>query len=155
MRKLVLAVSLIVLASQPARADGLGIGIFVGEPLGLDLKVDLSRRGALDVVIGATTIKDGRESYGHLTYLYQLALARGSSVLVPLRLGFGGYVAGLTDDVTSLGARVPFELGIRFRRSPLEIYGEITFVLQLYTNAPGADAVDTDIDGGVGLRVYF
>lgn len=140
--------------SRAARAD-VGIGLFVGEPLGLDLKLDLQPRSALDLVIGATTIDRGRESYAHVTYLYTLAVARGNAVVVPLRLGIGGAVYGFTErDRLGLAARVPFELGLRFRRSPIEIYGEITFVLQLAREG-ARDPIDPDVDGGVGLRVYF
>jgi hypothetical protein len=150
MRKLVLAF-LILAVPTAAHADGLGIGLFVGEPLGLDLKIDLQPRSAIDIVLGATSINRGRESYGHLTYLYTLLVARGQSVRVPLRLGFGGAVYGITEDNTGVAARVPFELGLRFRRSPLEIYGEVTFVLQLV----GPGDVQPDVDGGIGLRLYF
>lgn len=158
MRTLVLAV--LVVASSlavpaPARAESLGVGIFVGEPLGLDLKIGLQGRSALDIVIGATTLEDGRQSYGHLQYLYTFAIARGRSVRLPFRFGFGGYVAGVTEeDAVALGARVPFQLGVRFRRTPIEIYGEVAFVLQLLREGPAED-VDPDVDGGVGLRVYF
>ena len=158
MRKLVLA--LLVIASMhggSARAEGIGIGIFVGEPLGLDLKIDLQARSALDIVIGATSIEDNRISYAHVTYLYTLTVARGRTVRLPIRLGLGGAIYGITEENTfGAAARVPFQLGLRFRRSPLEIYGEVAFVLQLFRdgNNDGED-VDADIDGGIGLRVYF
>jgi hypothetical protein len=150
MRKLVLALIVIAASHGAARAD-FGIGLFVGEPTGLDLKVDLQPKSALDIVIGVVSINDGGRdvSYGHLTYLYTVTTGRGRTVRIPLRLGIGASVFGVTEDNTQLAARVPFELGIRFRRSPLEIYGEITFVLRLI------DDVDTNLDGGVGLRLYF
>jgi hypothetical protein len=144
-----LAIVAVVLGlARPARADT-AIGVFVGEPTGLDIKLGLQQRGALDILIGATGLGNGRISYGHLTDLYTLTVARGDSVNVPLRLGLGGWVAGITEDVTAVGARVPFEIALKFRRTPLEIYGEIAFVLRLIED------VDSDIDGGIGLRVYF
>jgi hypothetical protein len=156
MRKLVLAALAIAFASAPApaRAEGLGIGIFVGEPLGLDLKIALERRSSLDIVLGATSIERGRESYGHLTYLYTLAVARGRSVLVPLRIGIGGAIYGISEDLVGIAARAPFEVGLRFRRSPIEIYGEIAFLLQLVDEGAGDD-IATDITGGVGIRFFF
>jgi hypothetical protein len=156
MRKLVLTLLVIASTHTAARAESLGLGIFVGEPLGLDIKIDLQRRSAIDVVIGATTIDDGRQSYAHLTYLYTLAVLRGDSVRVPLRLGLGGAIYGVTEDNAGLAARVPFELGLRFRRSPLEIYFELSFVLQLLRQGNGdGDDIDADLDGGIGLRLYF
>lgn len=148
MRTLAIVAIVLGLAGSSARADT-AIGVFVGEPTGLDIKLGLQQRGALDILIGATSLRNGRISYGHLTYLHTLAVARGSSVNVPLRLGIGGWVAGLTEDNTVAGARVPFEIALKFRRTPLEIYGEIAFVLQLIED------VNDDIDGGIGLRVYF
>lgn len=153
MRKLALAVLVLVATQGSARAESIGIGLFVGEPLGFNLKIDLQRRSALDIVIGANTIEDGRVSYAHLTYLYTLTVARGRTVRLPIRLGIGGAFYGITEDVVGVAARVPLQLGIRFRRSPLEIYGEIAFTLQLFNEA-GED-VDPGLDGGVGLRIYF
>jgi hypothetical protein len=155
MRKLVLALLVLAATHSGARAEGFGIGIFVGEPLGLDLKIDLQARSALDIVIGATTIDDGRESYAHLTYLYTVTVARGRTVRLPIRLGLGGAVYGVTEDAFGVAMRAPFQLGIRFRRSPLEIYGEVALVLQLLREGGGDDDVDLDVDGGIGLRVYF
>jgi hypothetical protein len=156
MRKLVLTLLVVASMHGAVRAESLGLGIFVGEPLGLDIKIDLQRRSALDVVIGATTIDDGRQSYAHLTYLYTLAVLRGDSVRVPLRLGLGGAIYGVTEDNAGIAARAPFELGLRFRRSALEIYLEIAFVLQLVRQGNGDnDDLTTDLDGGIGLRLYF
>ncbi|MBA2539059.1 MAG: hypothetical protein H0V17_05440 [Deltaproteobacteria bacterium] len=148
MRKLVI-VALVLGLGGSARAESIGIGVFVGQPTGLDLKIGLQGRSALDIVLGATRFDEPRASYGHLQYLVLLGVARGQSVNVPLRLGIGVAIAGVTEDATAVAARVPLQLGLRFRRTPLEIYGEIAFVLQLI------DDVDTDIDGGIGLRVYF
>ena len=149
MRKLVLAGLLTLGLSNNAHAEAIGIGGFLGEPTGLDIKLDLQRRSALDIVLGVTTFRDGHVSYGHLTYLYTLGVAHGQSARIPFRIGLGGALFGVTESSTGLAARVPFEMAIRFRRSPLEIYGEVTFVLQLI------DTVEPNVDGGIGLRVYF
>lgn len=156
MRKLVLALILLTASRGMARADGLAIGLFVGEPVGLDLVVELQRnRSALDIVLGCTTVESVCDSYAHLTYLHTLGTARGRTVNVPIRLGFGGAVYGITEeDRFAFALRAPLEIGLKFRRSRLEIYGEIAFVLQLFAEGAGDD-VDADIDGGIGLRVYF
>jgi hypothetical protein len=154
MRRLVLAL-LVACVSLPntARAESLGIGVFVGEPLGLDLKIDLARRTALDFVFGATTIRDNRVSYGHVTYLLTPFMARGRSVLVPFRLGVGAALYGALDDDTNLAVRFPFEIGFRFRRQPIEIYVEIAIKLTLLDENDNNEFFD--LDGGVGLRIYF
>jgi hypothetical protein len=152
MRKLAIATAVLgavaLAAPSSARAEGLGIGVFFGEPTGLDLKIDLQARSSLDIVLGATTFRDGRTNYGHLSYLYTLVAARGQSVVVPIRLGIGGAIFGNSDNIEGL-VRVPFELGLRFRRTPIEIYGEITPVIVLTNDA------DFDVMGGIGIRFYF
>lgn len=150
MRKLVLVALLVVLGPRAARAE-IGIGLFVGEPVGLDLKIDLSRQTALDIVLGATSFRDGSASYGHLTYLFTPFVGRGSSILVPFRLGIGAAVYGAVEDDAHLAVRAPLQLGFRFRRTPVEIYLEIAAVMQLL----GSGGSDFGIDGGLGVRFYF
>lgn len=148
MKKLVLVLVLRLLAGS-ARAESIGLGAFLGQPTGLDIKIGLQGRSALDIVIGVNQFNDPHLSYGHIQYLALLGVARGRTVNVPFRLGVGGAVIGVTDDNTVFAARVPFQLGLRFRRSPVEIYGEVAFVLVFN------DDTDTDVDGGLGLRIYF
>ena len=152
MRKLALAL-LVVFAVPTATHADFGIGLFLGEPLGLDLKIGLTRRSGLDFVIGrASYDRDrGRDlSYGHVTYLLTPFVGRGRSFLVPLRLGIGGALINVENDVI-FGIRAPLEVGLRFRSVPLEIYGEIGLIYAFDDN--GND--DFDIQGGIGLRFYF
>lgn len=145
------ATAALVAAPGAARAD-LGIGVFVGAPTGLDVKIGLQPRSALDLVFGWHTYRSGRAPYGHATYLYTLTSGRGRSVLVPIRIGLGAAVYGSTDDI-DLGVRVPLELALRFRRAPVEIYGEIALLLTLLDSNNNRD--DLAVQGGVGLRMYF
>ncbi len=146
----------VMATARPAQAE-VGVGVFLGQPTGLDIKLDLARRAALDIVIGWEDFDDdGRDGYAHVTYLVGLGAARGRSVFVPFRLGVGGVVyggAGDFGDEVNVGVRAPFEIGLRFRRTPLEIYGEIALKLTLLDDGDNDDPVDAD--GGVGLRVYF
>lgn len=154
MRKLLIA-SLLAssLLAAPATAHAeLGIGLFLGEPTGLDVKIGLQRRSALDIVLGWNTYRDGRASYGHLTYLYQIASGRGNNLRVPLRIGIGGAVYGHENDI-NVGVRAPLELGLRFTRTPVEIYGEIAVLVTFLDDNGNHD--DIDLQGGVGLRFYF
>lgn len=140
----------------PARAD-IGLGLFIGEPLGLDVKIDLERRQALDLLLGVASIRDGGRdySYGHLTYLLTPLVGRGRSVLVPLRIGIGVALSGVAEGELNVAARAPLELALMFRRTPLELYGEIALKLTFVNSNDNADAVVLDTDGGVGLRFYF
>jgi hypothetical protein len=150
MRKLLpatLVLGIIALARPtPARAD-FGIGLFLGEPTGLDMKVGLSGRSGLDIVLGFTSFR-GRTGYGHVTYLVTPLVGHGTSVLVPLRLGIGAALYGPGDDI-NVAIRAPFEVGLRLRRTPLEFYGEIALLITL------VDPVFADVQAGLGFRVFF
>lgn len=154
MRKLLLTTLLVGIAvaarATPARAD-FGLGLFLGEPTGLDLKIGLNHRSALDVVLGFSTFGDGRDGYGHLTYLVTPVVAQGDAVTVPVRIGIGGAIYGPSGDL-SVAVRAPFEVGLRLRRTPLEFYGEIALALVFVD--PGND-VFFDVQGGLGFRLYF
>jgi hypothetical protein len=151
MRKLVITLLLMLAIPTPARAE-VGLGVFLGEPTGLDVKFDLQRRSALDLVLGWYGYQRYRHTgYGHLTYLYTPFVGAGSSIVVPLRIGIGGAFYG-NENNTNVGVRVPLELGLRFRRTPLEIYGEIAVLITLI-NDNNYD--DVDVQGGVGLRFYL
>lgn len=145
----------IAAAPSPARAD-IGVGLFVGEPLGLTLKVDLQRRSALEVLIGESTYRDSRGGYGHLTFLVSPFVARGRSVYVPFRLGIGGAIYDDTrhfgDDI-NVAARFPFQVAFVFRGAPVELYFEISLLLEFIDAHDDDDLID--VDGGVGFRFYF
>jgi hypothetical protein len=146
-------VSILAIAA-PARAD-VGLGVFIGEPTGVDLKLGLSHKSALDLVLGWSTYHDNHDHYGHLTYLVTPFVGVGDSIMVPLRLGIGGaiYDDGNFDNGTNLAVRAPLEIGLRFRRTPIEIYGEVALKLTFFDDHDNDETVD--LDGGVGIRFYF
>lgn len=155
MRKLLLMTLVfgIALAARatPARAD-FGLGLFLGDPTGLDLKIGLSNRSAIDVVLGVDTYRDGHSNYGHLTYLVTPIVAHGDSVLVPIRFGIGAALYGTRNDL-DFAVRAPVELALRLRRTPLEFYGELALALTLFD--PNDQNLQLDVQGGLGFRVFF
>ncbi|NVB76845.1 MAG: hypothetical protein HOV81_00485 [Kofleriaceae bacterium] len=160
MRKLVI-IAMLAFVSVPttARAE-VGIGAFLGEPTGLDVKLDLSHKTALDLLVGWYSHCCGdidHGGYGHITYLVTPVVGRGRSVLVPLRLGIGAAIFdddhGRFGDDINVAARLPAELGLRFRGTPLELYFEIALKLTFIDN--DNDHPTVDLDGGLGLRFYF
>jgi hypothetical protein len=154
MRKLLLTTIVfgLVIAGRatPARAD-FGLGLFLGEPTGVDMKIGLSHRSGLDIVLGFSTLRENRNGYGHLTYLVTPLVAQGDAVTVPIRLGIGAAVFGPSNDL-SFAVRAPFEVGIRLHRTPLEFYGELALAVVFVD--PGNE-LRLDLQGGLGFRVYF
>jgi hypothetical protein len=149
-----LVAAALVAAPRQAKAD-IGLGLFVGEPLGLTLKVDLQRRSALEVLIGQTSYEDGRSGYGHVTFLITPFAARGRSVIVPFRLGIGAAIydeGGDFGNDVNVAARFPFQVAFRFR-APVELYFEIALLLEFLDANDNNDLLD--VDGGIGFRFYF
>ena len=146
---LLVATSMVLASPAAARADGVAIGAFLGEPTGFYVLLGLRGRAALDIVLGVTSLRDGGRdtSYGHVTYLHTLTVARGRAVRVPVRVGIGGALSSVVEGNVQVAARAPLQVGLQFRGSGLELYGELSFVLRLI------DDVDADVDGGIGLRV--
>jgi hypothetical protein len=159
-RKLVIVALLVAAPASKARAE-VGIGAFIGEPTGLDLKLGLSPRSALDLVFGFYSHWNDRDgiddgTYAHVTYLVTPLVTSGNSVIVPLRLGIGGAVfddRGRYDGDLHIAARFPLEVALVFRNSPIEIYGEIALKMTIVDQ--GADHPFLDLDGGIGIRFYF
>jgi len=144
-----------VIAAPPAAHAGIGVGLFVGEPLGLTIKADLKRRTAIEVLLGVDDYDNdrGRDGYAHLTFLASPFVAKGESVLIPFRLGIGAavYDDGGDDDV-EVGVRAPFQLAFQFRSTPIELYLEISLLLELIDED---DNDDLHFGGGLGFRMYF
>lgn len=136
--------------ATPARAD-VGLGLFLGEPTGLDLKVGLGYRAGLDIVLGFTRLSDNADGYGHVTYLVTPVVAQGDAVTVPIRVGIGAALFGTRHDLDA-AIRAPLEIGLRLRRTPLEFYGEIALA---FVFVDPANDLELDVQGGGGFRVYF
>lgn len=156
-----IAVVLVVLAatSGSARAD-VGLGIFIGRPFGFDAKLGLGNKSGLDIVLGWDTYRESAHgNYGHVTYLLTPAVGHGRSVIVPIRVGIG--VAVFDDfyfndryfDDFNVAVRAPFELGLRFRSVPLEIYGELALRLTFLRDTARRELIQ--LDGGIGFRFYL
>ena len=107
----VVMVAALLGTARPAQAE-IGIGLFVGQPTGLDIKLGLQRKTALDIVVGWDDFDDGRSGYAHVTFLVNLTNVRGSDVIVPFRLGIGGAVfedGGDFGDDINVAVRAPLE----------------------------------------------
>ncbi|HEY1552710.1 MAG TPA: hypothetical protein VGG28_33000 [Kofleriaceae bacterium] len=153
MRTLVIA--LVIAATSATASADVGLGLFVGEPVGLDLKIDAGYRSSLDIVLGWSTFRDARDQYAHLTYLATPVIGHGDAITVPLRIGIGVafYGEGGFDNGVNIAVRAPIEIALRFRRAPVEIYGEIAAEITFFDD--NNDDNVFDLQGGIGFRIYF
>jgi hypothetical protein len=147
-----------LLLSAPAEAQsGVGLGIVLGDPSGITLKLPLSGSSAVDFVLGVDTnngIGDDDAQF-HVDWLYSPAvLGRGPGFTVPFYFGIGGVIEfdddGFDDDF-DIGARVPIGIAFEFQSVPLELFLEFGMEV-LFINDDGDDL---DFDGMLGLRFYF
>lgn len=158
MRASILAAALAatVIAAPTAAHAGVGIGLFVGEPLGLTIKVDLKKKTALEILAGVDDWDDdrGRDGYAHLTFLASPFVAKGESVVIPFRLGIGAavYDDGGNDDI-NVAVRAPFQVAFQFRSTPVEIYLELSLAFVFIDDDGNDDHLD--VGGGLGFRIYF
>lgn len=159
MRKLILASTVLVVlgvvAAPRASHAGVGIGMFLGEPLGITIKADLKKRTSIELLFGVDDYDEdrGRDGYVHVTFLAAPFVARGDSVMVPLRIGMGVAVyddgPGDWGDEVDVAARVPLQLAFQFKNTPLELYLELALRLELIND------LHPEPDGGLGVRFYF
>lgn len=119
-----------------------GIGIIVGEPTGISIRV-----GNFPILGIAWSVVD---NYFHVHCDYWLAnkkMDRSLYGYYGLGVKLTGNEKGAADDV-QLGARVPF--GLRYYVAPrVELFAEVVPGMRVIPDT------DFDIDGGIGVRFYL
>ncbi|MHB9154348.1 MAG: hypothetical protein ACYC5N_01490 [Endomicrobiales bacterium] len=121
---------------------GIGLGIVLGDPTGIDAKLWISRVNAIDAMLGF-----GDENF-HVDYLWhKFGLFNVRRGRLPLYYGIGAAMHFSRD--TALGVRVPVGISYLFPRDPVDIFFEIAPVVYLVTKA------DLAITAGIGVRFFF
>jgi len=146
-----LAVSAGLSAASDASASGTALGIFLGQPTGITLRVG----------IGGEQSFEGKAAWdlssygGNPSFSFQANwLLEFPGILVardadfPLYLG-AGLQADVSSNDTSIGFRVPFGIIYRFIKTPLELNLEIGLGMQLFPSTAFRGS------GGLGLRYRF
>lgn len=133
-------------------ADGpVGIGVFIGEPSGLNVELDLSETSWLDFK-AAWSFAKGAGDHVILQANYEQAfpamLAIETETFTPF-VGAGALVDLGSANGVSFGIRVPGGLSYRFRQVPLELFLELGLDLAI---VPEFDVFGS---GGLGIRYRF
>jgi hypothetical protein len=146
-----------LVAATPARAqeveshtalDGgpVSLGVGLGDPAAVDLKLWTSRLSGLDLGVGVNDFDDVLGLYGEFEFGLIDFWARRTLGL--FYVGLGG-AAGFTHSGNSLAAVVPVGLDFRFK-APLDLFIE---------GRPGVELIDEPprfgLGGQVGLRYVF
>jgi hypothetical protein len=138
------AISTGAVSSRVGAARDLGVGLAVGQPLGVTGKYWLSNAVAVDGFAGYHL---NHNFDTHIDYLWHFFpnfnMPSGS---LPLYAGVGGRV--LLGDDSQFGVRVPLGVSYLFPTQPIECFAELAPVIQVIKE------VGLDLDGQVGVRFY-
>lgn len=137
-------------AQAQARGNGgdFGLGVILGEPSGVSIKVWNNERSAFDV--GAAWSFAGSNDAIHLhgDYLLHSWLDDIQDGSLAFYYGIGARVI-LSDPDARLGVRVPLGLNYIIPNSQIDIFAEIVPILDL------TPSTDFNGNGGIGIRYYF
>lgn len=153
MKKAIIVTSLILVVfigiSEAKPRGNVGLGIIVGEPTGIDLKVFLGDVNAIEGAV-AWSLSGDNEFHLQVDYLYHfyewIKVKKG---LLPVFLGIGGRIALRDNADDLLGIRIPFGLDYEFADGIFDVFGEIVPVLNLTPDT------DFDLEGAIGGRFWF
>ncbi len=135
-----------------APASKFGVGIFLGQPIGITLGIDLSQTALLDFKAAWDFTGADNSQFAMLfqgSYLFAIP-----GVLVLLRndivpyFGLGAELA-LSSAGVKIGGRLPLGLDYRFVKIPLELFLELGIGMYLFPKT------DFSLGGGLGIRYRF
>jgi hypothetical protein len=142
-------------ASHPVDKGTFGLGLALGEPLGVAAKLYLRDDQAIQAVIGPAFIGGGFET--HFDYVFHPWILQDKpDFVLPVYVGPGlrimDYIPGEgAKDHSALGLRAVIGLLFDFKTLPLDVFVEAAPVGQYdFTDGWGL-AIDAD----VGVRYYF
>jgi hypothetical protein len=140
-------------AAGTASAQGekqVGLGFIVGEPTGIDLKMWLNERNALEFAL-AWSLSDDNDLHIQGDYLWHKfdLIDLDNADQMPLFFGLGGRVVLRDDHDDIVGVRFPVGLDYIFTNYPFDIFVEIVPILDL------APDTDFDLEGAIGARFWF
>ena len=148
-KSILMAVLVLSVFTTSALAGDIGVGVMVGEPTGLSLKIWSGDQTAFDVAAGWSLGSQDRINV-HADYLwhrYELDLdVRGA---LPYYFGVGGRVLLHEGDDSRIGVRVPLGLNYITQDRRFGFFIEVAPVIDLVPDT------DFDLTGGLGARFYF
>ncbi len=131
-----------------AQSDGkdTGLGVMIGEPTGISLK--LWKNNATAYSFGLAWSLEGADAvYVHGDHLWHTPLDTDTEHFA-FSYGLGAR-AIFTDNDTDFGVRLPLGLNFYPEKAPMDIFVEIAPTINLIPNTDG------DVSGVFGTRFYF
>lgn len=146
-----------------------GIGLELGEPTGVNAKWFLSDSGALDFGLGYIYrhyyAGDGLNLYADYLW-HPFVFTKTEGFELPFYFGVGGrfwsFDYGCDKngnnciyDASSLGVRAPVGIAFDFNKIPLDVFIQLTPVLDFFRHYNNHDDVHLGIDFSAGARFWF
>jgi hypothetical protein len=133
------------ITSRVGSAEDIGVGIALGQPMGVTGKYWLSSTAAID---GAAGYHFNKNFDIHSDYLWHsFSSFEVQNGRLPFYFGMGGRV-NLGND-SNFGMRLPLGVSYLPSNDPYEFFAEVAPVVRLLKD------LGVDIDGVVGVRVYL
>jgi hypothetical protein len=165
-RLTLLAAAAAALAPGAAHAEGnergtdkgvLGIGIILGEPVGLTARLYLKDDQAIQAAVGSAFIGGGLQASGDYVF-HPYILQDRDSLTMPFYVGPG---VRLIDYTNGAGGKSYFASGLRavagllfdFKTVPLDAFVEVAGVLEY--RFQGGGGANVTLNAGAGIRYYF
>ena len=143
------SVALAGAAVAAPRNSAVGLGVFLGEPTGLSLGIDLNASNWLDFKAAWSFQQESFNIIlqGNYELGFPGALVIEGQDIVPF-VGIGAE-AVVGESMPKLGLRIPFGLDYRFAKAPLELFLEFGVGIYLFPETKFLGS------GGLGLRYRF
>ena len=146
---------------SPSRADKgtIGIGLILGEPTGISVKIYLRDDQAIQACAGSAFINGGIQV--HADYVFHpWILTQKDSYVLPVYIGPGlraiDYRGGGNSNTFAFGMRGVVGLLFDFKDIPLDAFVEVAGVLEYrFANETGDKGVHPALNVGAGARYYF
>ena len=136
---------------RPIR-QGFGLGVILGEPMGLTGKFFISRHHGLQFHAAWDFTDSAFDLIVDYAYHADLFVLDTATVELPLYFGGGLKLGNEVGQVTArvfLGIRAVIGVAAQFTELPLEVFAEFAPVLRV------TPVTGFDVDGGAGVRYYF
>ncbi len=154
-QRLVILLSVVLSSTLFAAGGNFGIGGIIGEPTGLAFKLKMGQKKAIDGALAIGVIPDRSKENNENTRLYFRAshlwlfpdFIPSTNGLLPLYVGAGGRLRAISN--FNLGVRGSAGLVYMPETAPIDIFLDIGIIVDFLGR------IDTDIDAGFGLRVFF
>jgi hypothetical protein len=150
------------MGSEPGAEKGtFGVGLIIGEPTGVSMKLYLSDDQAIDGAVGFTAVASG--IHAHADYLWHpWIVEERESFVIPIYLGPG---VRLLQRDRGRGADDGLQIGLRgvagflfdFTEIPLDVFAEVAIIgdLRFATDDDDYNGLGVSLNAGLGARYYF